>query len=144
MNGKLATDEPVDGWIAVGDTVGKGGLLFVFDYNYLERIYSSGSTAEWSLEPVNLPSGQTFETDYLICPFTGMDSLRGYSLYYLKRLGLFKTTKSRTYLKAETKNSGTFGKGSQWKLVDISLTDVQKAELDANYDGMMRFLERTK
>ena len=76
--------------------------------------------------------------------FTGMDSLRGYSLYYLKRLGLFKTTKSRTYLKAETKNSGTFGKGSQWKLVDISLTDVQKAELDANYDGMMRFLERTK
>ena len=74
-SGKLATEEPVDGWLAVGDTVGKGGLLFVFDYNYLERIYSSGSTAEWSLEPVNLPSGQTFETDYLICPFTGMDSL---------------------------------------------------------------------
>ena len=74
-SGKQATDVPVDGWIAVGDTVGKNGLLFVFDYNYLDRIYSSGSTAEWSLEPVNLPSGQKFETDYLIRPFTGMVSL---------------------------------------------------------------------
>ena len=69
-------------------------------------------------------------------------SLRGYSLYYLKRLGLFKTTLSRTYLSSRTTESGTFGVGHDWKLVDLNLTDAQRAELDANIEGMRRFLAR--
>ena len=71
-------------------------------------------------------------------------SLRGYSLYYLKKLGLFKTTLSRTYLKSKVTESGTFGEGHEWKLEDLSLADAQRAELDANFEAMSRFLERTK
>ena len=69
-------------------------------------------------------------------------SLRGYSLYYLQKLGLFKTTLSRTYLKPRVTESGTFGETREWKLVDLDLTAAQKAELDANFDGMVRFLAR--
>ncbi|MGN0833735.1 MAG: dihydrodipicolinate synthase family protein [Kiritimatiellia bacterium] len=69
-------------------------------------------------------------------------SLRGYSLYYLKKLGLFRTTLSRTYLASRVTESGTFGVGHEWKLVDIDLTDAQRAELDANFEGMRRFLAR--
>lgn len=68
-------------------------------------------------------------------------SLRGYSLYYLKKLGLFKTTLSRTYLKSKVTESGTFGEGHEWKLEDLSLTDAQRAELDANFEAMNRFLK---
>ena len=38
--------------------------------------------------------------------------------------------------------SGTFGETREWKLVDLDLTAAQKAELDANFDGMVRFLAR--
>lgn len=71
-------------------------------------------------------------------------SLRGYSLYYLKKLGLFKTTLSRTYLESKVTESGTFGVGHAWKLVDLELTDAQREELDRNFEDMNRFLERTK
>ena len=71
-------------------------------------------------------------------------SLRGYSLYYLKKLGLFKNTLSRTYLKSRTTESGTFGEGHEWKLADLELTAAQKAELDKNYEGMVRFLDGGK
>ncbi len=69
-------------------------------------------------------------------------SLRGYSLYYLQKLGIFKNTLSRTYLKSRTTESGTFGEGHEWKLVDLTLTNVQKAELDANFEGMERALKK--
>lgn len=71
-------------------------------------------------------------------------SLRGYSLYYLKKLGLFSTTLSRTYLESKVTESGTFGVGHAWKLVDLELTDAQCEELDRNFADMNRFLERTK
>ena len=71
-------------------------------------------------------------------------SLRGYSLYYLKKLGVFRTTLSRTYLKKRETNAGTYGDGHDWQLVDLTLSDADKAELDANFDGMRRFLAETK
>ena len=69
--------------------------------------------------------------------------LRGYSLYYLKRQGVFRTTVSREYLKAEKKEQGTVavGDNTKWKLGDIKLTDDQKAELDECYDDMLRFIK---
>jgi len=69
--------------------------------------------------------------------------LRGYSLYYLQRQGVFKTTVSRDYLKAEKKEQGTVavGDNTKWKLSDITLTDLQKAELDECYDDMLRFVK---
>ena len=69
--------------------------------------------------------------------------LRGYSLYYLKHQGVFKTTVSREYLKAEKKEQGTVavGDNTKWKLGDIKLTDDQKAELDECYDDMLRFIK---
>jgi len=69
--------------------------------------------------------------------------LRGYSLYYLQHQGIFKTTVSRTYLKAEKKEQGTvaIGDTTKWKLEHLKLTDLQKAELDECYDDMLRFLK---
>ena len=103
----------------------------------------------WSLMKNGDPDGRLMET-YAVYRYM-IDqraipggSLRGYSLYYLKKLGIFKTTLSRTYLKSKVTESGTFGEGHEWKLEDLSLTDAQRAELDANFEAMSRFLERTK
>ena len=63
--------------------------------------------------------------DQRSCP----GGLRGYSLYYLQRQGVFKTTVSRV------------GNSTKWKLSDITLTDLQKAELDECYDDMLRFVK---
>ena len=101
----------------------------------------------WSLMKNGDPDGRLMET-YAVYRYM-IDqraipggSLRGYSLYYLKKLGLFKTTLSRTYLKSKVTESGTFGEGHEWKLKDLSLTDAQRAELDANFAAMNRFLKR--
>ncbi|MGN0853374.1 MAG: dihydrodipicolinate synthase family protein [Kiritimatiellia bacterium] len=68
--------------------------------------------------------------------------LRGYSLYYLQRQGVFKTTVSREYLKSEKKEQGTVavGDNTKWKLGRLTLSDDQKAELDECYDDMLRFV----
>ena len=51
--------------------------------------------------------------------------LRGYSLYYLQRQGVFRTTVSREYLKSEKKEQGTvaMGDNKKWKLSTVKLTD---------------------
>ena len=74
------------------------------------------------------------------------NSLRGYSLYYFQRLGLFKTTVSRQYFKAKKGEEGTtaVGDNRKWRLEKLSLTDLQKAELDECYDDMMRFVNEHK
>lgn len=68
--------------------------------------------------------------------------LRGYSLYYLQRQGVFKTTVSRQYMKAEKKEQGTVavGDNTKWRLEKLQLTDMQKAELDECYDDMLHFV----
>ena len=70
-------------------------------------------------------------------------SLRGYSLHYFKRLGLFKTTKSRVYAEREVTPSGTYpiGDKSKWVLEDLSLKPDEIAELDKCYDDMMKFVK---
>lgn len=100
----------------------------------------------WSLMKDGDPEGRLMET-YAVYRYM-IDqraipggSLRGYSLYYLKKLGLFRTTLSRVYLKSRVTESGTFGEGHDWKLEELSLTDGQKAELDANFEAMNRFLK---
>ncbi len=72
------------------------------------------------------------------------EGLRGYSLYYLQRQGVFKTTLSRVYLKAEQKEQGMVAVGdtTKWKLSDIQLSELQKAELDECYDDMLRFVQK--
>ena len=67
--------------------------------------------------------------------------MRGYALYYLKRLGLFETTVTRQYKNAKAKEQGIVGEGSatEWVLEDLKLSDRQKAELDECYDDMLRF-----
>lgn len=99
----------------------------------------------WALMKNGDPEGRLMET-YAVYRYM-IDqraipggSLRGYSLHYLKKLGIFKTTLSRTYLKSVVTESGVFGTGHAWKLEDLALTDVQRTELDANFASMNRFL----
>ena len=74
--------------------------------------------------------------------FLPYDSLRGYSLYYLVRLGLFNNMLSRTYATEPDGANGTYTKEnkSKWVLSDIELSEIQKAELDKCYDDMMKFV----
>ena len=76
--------------------------------------------------------------------FLPYDSLRGYSLYYLVRLGLFGNMLSRTYAAEPDGAHGTYTKEnkSKWVLRDIELTGIQKAELDKCYDHMMKFVKK--
>lgn len=60
--------EPTAGWLAVRDQKTNRGLVFVFDYNYLIKTYSCGSTAEWFFESVPVAPGKSFATTYYIKP----------------------------------------------------------------------------
>ena len=76
--------------------------------------------------------------------FLSHDSLRGYSLHYLVRLGLFRNKLSRVYAGKPDAPEGTYTRKSKpcWILEDVDLTDSQMEELDRCYDDMMRFVKR--
>ena len=63
--------DPVGGWLAVKDRKSDRGLLFVFDYNYLAKTYTSGGTGEWFMEPVPIGPGKSFRTEYFVKPVRG-------------------------------------------------------------------------
>ena len=65
--------EPTGGWMAVRDRRSNRGMLFAFDYNYLEKIYTCGTTAEWFFEPVPIGPGKSFRTEYVIKPVSGFE-----------------------------------------------------------------------
>ncbi len=71
------------------------------------------------------------------------NSLRGYSLHYLVRLGIFKNTVSRDYIEKVVTTSGTcpLGDKTVWKLVSCDLAEDEVQELDKCYDDMMAFIE---
>jgi len=60
--------DPTAGWIAVRDRATDRGLLFAFDYNYIQKIYTCGSTAEWFMESVPVAPGKSFAFQYIIKP----------------------------------------------------------------------------
>lgn len=78
--------------------------------------------------------------------FLAHDSLRGYSLHYFVRLGLFGNTLSRVYADKPDAPGGTYTRENKpkWVLEDLDLTDSQIEELDKCYDDMMRFVKRNK
>ena len=78
--------------------------------------------------------------------FLPYDSLRGYSLYYFVRLGLFDNMLSRVYAGKPDGDKKTYlpESKSRWVLKDISLTESQKKELDRCYDDMMSFVRKTR
>ena len=63
--------DPVAGWMAVLHRKTHRGLLFAFDYNYLEKLYTCGTTAEWFLEGVPVGPNKSFTTRYVIKPLRG-------------------------------------------------------------------------
>ena len=65
--------DPVEGWIAVKDRNTDRGLLFVFDYNYLQQTYTSGGTGEWFMDQIPIAPGKSFATQYLVKPVSGLE-----------------------------------------------------------------------
>lgn len=63
--------DSVGGWLAVKDRKSDRGLLFVFDYNYLAKTYTSGGTGEWFMESVPIGPGKSFRTEYFVKPVRG-------------------------------------------------------------------------
>ena len=72
------------------------------------------------------------------------DSLRGYGLYYLMKLGVFDNMISRSYATKpdETTQIHSRENKGKWKLSEFKLTDMQKAELDKCYEDMMKFIKK--
>lgn len=68
--------------------------------------------------------------------------LRGYSLYLLQKEGLCRSLVSRQYQHREVTEGGTFGWGDGWQLETFDFSESQKAELDALYIDMLRFVEK--
>lgn len=69
--------EPTAGWMAYNTFKTKKALVFEFDYNYLDRIYTSSQTAEWMMDPVMITPGKNFKTTYYIFPVNGMERFCG-------------------------------------------------------------------
>lgn len=67
--------------------------------------------------------------------------LRGYSLYFLNKEGVFRNMVSRQYEKANVTEGGSFGAGRRWKIETTTLSDLQKKELDLLYNDMMEFVK---
>ena len=66
--------QPTAGWIAVRDRKTDRGMLFAFDYNYIRKIYTCGSTAEWFMEAVPVAPGKSLKTHHIIKPVKGFES----------------------------------------------------------------------
>jgi len=67
--------DPTAGWMAVNDRETLRGMLFVFDYNYLEKMYTCGSTAEWFMESVPVGPGGSFKFHYFIKPIRNFEDI---------------------------------------------------------------------
>ena len=65
---------PTAGWISVSD-LHDFSMVFEFDYNYLDRLYSCGTTAEWFMENVMLSPGKVFKTTYRFYPLRGFERI---------------------------------------------------------------------
>ena len=72
------------------------------------------------------------------------DSLRGYGLYYLTRLGVFDNLFSRAYAAEPDGPAKTYTRGNKgkWVMKDYEITPMQKAELDKCYDDMLEFVNK--
>ncbi len=67
--------DPTAGWIGVIDRETHQGMLFAFDYNYVERIYTSGATAEWFMQAGPVGPGSSFKTRYVVKPLMAFEDL---------------------------------------------------------------------
>ena len=130
-------------WLYQRRQIGTAGLIS-------ERVaYAPITSTVWKLMEEGDKKGRLTEAyalyrlliDQRFLPY---DSLRGYSLYYLVRLGLFDNMLSRTYAAEPDAANGTYTREnkSKWVLSDIKLTERQKAELDKCYDDMMKFVKK--
>ena len=130
-------------WLFQRRQIGTCGLVS-------ERVaYSPIVSCVWKMMQDNDKKGRLTEAyalyrlliDQRFLPY---DSLRGYSLYYFVRLGLFETTVSRVYASASDADKGTYSRDSKskWKLSEIILNNSQKRELDKCYDDMMSFVKK--
>ena len=99
------------------------------------RIYESGERG--------IPLAESYAMYRLLIDqrnFPG--GLRGYSLYFLKKEGVFKNLISREYEKADVTEGGSFGNGHAWRLSTVTLTESQMRELDVLFEDMRQFAKR--
>ena len=67
--------DPVAGWIGTIERTTGRGMLFVFDYNYIEKIYTCGFTAEWFMDAVPIGKGKSFKFSYVVKPIHNFEDL---------------------------------------------------------------------
>lgn len=88
--------QPTAGWMAYNTFKSKKALVFEFDYNYLDRMYSSGQTAEWMMDPVMVTPGKSFKTTYYIYPVNGLERIAGAKDGIVSGFSVNKTGKNGT------------------------------------------------
>lgn len=67
--------DPIAGWMANIDRQTRRGLLFAFDYNYLDRMYTCGQSAEWLMDTASIAPGKSFTTCYAIKPIREFEGI---------------------------------------------------------------------
>ena len=67
--------EPTAGWMAVRDRRTDRGMLFAFDYDYVQKLYTCGMTAEWFMDTVPVQPGKSFRTRYVVKPVKGFKNI---------------------------------------------------------------------
>jgi len=74
--------------------------------------------------------------------FLNYDGMRGYTLHYFVRMGIFDNMVSRVYAEKPDPRTNMYSRKdkSKWKLSDVALTDPQIEELDRCYDDMLKFV----
>ena len=76
------------GWSAATDTVKGRGLVWVMDYNSLNRLYDVGGnvTKEWLHIPSPVPPGKTWETDIVLFPTEDLGNIAHASRHFVAGL----------------------------------------------------------
>lgn len=66
--------DPYAGWSAATDVAKNVGLVWLMDYNYLNKLYNcqGNLTLEWLCDPVLLPPGKEWETEIVMLPTDGI------------------------------------------------------------------------
>lgn len=69
--------DPIAGWIAETHPPSGKGIVFYMDYNYLRCLYCCGGSlsVEWWYDQIRLSPGKSLETEIILWPIYGLDSV---------------------------------------------------------------------
>lgn len=134
-------DDVVSGWNGVSNKKLKMGMMFLFDYNDLWRIYDNVAavTTEWMYDRIGIPSGKTWSTDIFIIPVYNITGFTHGSKNIIVNLEInqiadglkveYQLTKSLKQVKNILISTKIYGKEYSWNKI---IPEIKLDELSDN------------